>query len=689
MPIWVVAILAAGMISVPGQQVPDRQDSFREAALAYGVPESVLLAVSYLESRWDGNAGQPSVAGGYGPMHLIDPSALYDASALAARLTGPGEVQVPVGGHFLGDPRGDASRPMRITRAPAVQEEPSSAEEPTLRLAARLTGLPAERLREDPDANIRGGAALLADFQRQAGGTMSPDPALWYPAVARYAGSTGSFVREAFELIRQGVVRTTDDGSRVLLAPVPRLLVPALDAAPPVLAGPPVPAGSPGPADSGSPGPAKPAVKAECPDTLGCEWMPAAYKKFGKKDYGNHDRMSGPRRIDYILVHDTEGSYAGIPSMVSDPKYVSWHYTIRSSDGHVAQHVRTGDIAWHAGNWDVNSRSVGIEHEGYLAKGGTWYTEAMYRSSAALVKYLATRFRIPINRAHILGHDNVPGTTAAQVPGMHEDPGPYWDWAHYFRLMNAPIKGSPLTYEETASTGSSRANPAPAAASLADSTLVGTSRKDPAPDGRSLIIRPDYETNLQKFTGCGKKTPGCAPHGSASVWLRTAPSPDAPLIDDIGKRVDAPSTYSVYDHSARASTGQRYALAEISGEWTAIWYLGQKAWFHNPPSAPTAIIATGPVITPVRDNVPVYGRAYPEKSAYPAGVNFQPPSPLQYTLRLDQSYASDLTLPGTYQAAGSYNPARHVTVTGKLRYHQIQLGHRIMFVRAEDVRVLP
>src|SRR5437868_3354962 len=236
MPIWVVAILAAGMISVPGQQVPDRQDSFREAALAYGVPESVLLAVSYLESRWDGNAGQPSVAGGYGPMHLIDPSALYDASALAARLTGPGEVQVPVGGHFLGDPRGDASRPMRITRAPAVQEEPSSAEEPTLRLAARLTGLPAERLREDPDANIRGGAALLAAFQRQAGGAVGPDPALWYPAVARYAGSTGSFVREVFELIRQGVIRTTDDGSRVLLTPVPGLLVPALDAAvPPIM----------------------------------------------------------------------------------------------------------------------------------------------------------------------------------------------------------------------------------------------------------------------------------------------------------------------------------------------------------------------------------------------------------------------------------------------------------------------
>jgi hypothetical protein len=27
-------------------------------------------------------------------------------------------------------------------------------------------------------------------------------------------------------------------------------------------------------------------------------------------------------------------------------------------------------------------------------------------------------------------------------------------------------------------------------------------------------------------------------------------------------------------------------------------------------------------------------------------------------------------------------------VKGDLRYHQIQLGHRVMFVRAEDVRII-
>ncbi|GAA2415009.1 N-acetylmuramoyl-L-alanine amidase [Nonomuraea africana] len=590
---WAAAVLAA---SATG----GLQDDFSAAATEYGVPESVLLGVSYLESRWDSNGGRPSVSGGYGPMHLVDATA------------------IPEGGdHHLGDPRGDAARPMRMT-TPLPPSEPA---EQTLQRAARLTGLPAATLRRDTAANVRGGAALLADEQRRLGAPLSPDPAAWYGAVARYANP--AFAHEVFEVMREGAGRRTDDGSVVRLPATP---VPAFRTAK--------------------------TTAAECPSTLACDWMPAAYKRVGKDDYGNHDRLRSKRRVDYIVIHDTEGSFRGIPALVKDPKYVSWHYTIRSRDGHVAQHVRTTDVAWHAGNWDVNTRSIGIEHEGYLAKGGTWYTEAMYRSSADLVRYLADKHRVPLDRAHIIGHDNVPGTTPKTVPGMHDDPGPYWDWGRFFALMDAPIEGEG--------------------------------------EGSSVIINPDYATHQPTFTGCVSKTSArtCNPHGAASVWLHTAPHPDAALVDDAGKRPGAASTYSVYDHSARASAGQRYALAGTSGEWTAIWYLGQKAWFQNPPSSPTAVRATGPLVTPLTDHVKVYGRAYPERSAYPRGVRYQEHAALPYTLRKGQYYSLAQTLTGSYLAAGSFNPSRHVTVRGKLRYHQIQLGHRVMFVRAGDVRVI-
>ncbi|MER6984356.1 N-acetylmuramoyl-L-alanine amidase, partial [Streptomyces carpinensis] len=48
------------------------QRAFTTASAEYHVPLNVLLGVSYLQSRWDGHGGAPSVSGGYGPMHLTD-----------------------------------------------------------------------------------------------------------------------------------------------------------------------------------------------------------------------------------------------------------------------------------------------------------------------------------------------------------------------------------------------------------------------------------------------------------------------------------------------------------------------------------------------------------------------------------------------------------------------------------------
>ncbi|MFD0664713.1 N-acetylmuramoyl-L-alanine amidase [Thermocatellispora tengchongensis] len=374
---------------VPPAGEDPRQAAYAEAARTYGVPEEILLAVSYLQSRWDTHAGRPSTAGGYGPMHLTAP------------------VELPP--RAPDDLRGDGSVP---AHAPIPRATTTTTDQ--IALAARLTGLSPAALRTDPAANIRGGAALLAHHHRRLAPTApAGDLAGWREAIAAYAsptpGSGASFANEVFATIRTGATRTTDDGHRVRLRPAP------------------VP----------DPAPFRDSA-AECPPEIACDWLPAAHRTYAKGRYGNHDRTLDGRRIDYIVIHDGETTYDAMTRLRRDPKYVSWHYTLRSQDGQVAQHVRTRDIAWHSGNWYVNTHSIGLEHEGYLASGGTWYTEAMYRSSARLVRYLADKYDIPLDRAHILGHDNVPGTTPATVRGMHVDPGPYWDWAHYFTLLGAP-----------------------------------------------------------------------------------------------------------------------------------------------------------------------------------------------------------------------------------------------------------
>ena len=58
----------------------------------------------------------------------------------------------------------------------------------------------------------------------------------------------------------------------------------------------------------------------------------------------------------------------------------SSHYVV-SKRGEIVQLVSTTDVAWRAGNRRTNLRSIGIEHEGRLRRGG--FTRAQYDASAA------------------------------------------------------------------------------------------------------------------------------------------------------------------------------------------------------------------------------------------------------------------------------------------------------------------
>lgn len=639
----VVVVMPAGT----AQAADERQAVYAQAAADYGVPESILLAVSYLESRWDTNAGTPSTSGGYGPMHLTDAAFLQEG---ASGLPDHGD-----------DRRGDDSRPSEEAEHPPMQAPPAEALQ-TIDRAQELTGLPKETLRHDVVANIRGGAALLSRYQSELDGPTgsASDPAAWYGAVARYSGSdtrdgAASFAEEVYATLRAGASRVTDDGHQVRM-PALGLLNPDrgwLDRLP--LRRIERPDGL------------------ECPVDIACEWLPAGYELLGNgtnpSNYGQYDKGNRPaqQRIEYIVIHDAEGYYASTTRLAQRASYAaSWHYTMRSVDGQTAQHIKAKDVGWHAGNWYVNAKAIGIEHEGFAAQ-GTWYTEIMYRTSAKLVRHLATSLGIPLDRQHIIGHDNVPGISPFYVPRMHWDPGPYWNWTHYFDLLRAPFRGT-----ATHHTG-------------------------------MVTMNPDFDTNRPEFTHCpspsapsGPAIPGpCPSRGSSSVVLRQAPSHDAPLVNDNGLRPDGtPNTMRVSDHGARASAGQKYAIAEVQGDWTAIWYLGRKAWFHNPPGARNALWSFGFVARPKagKASIPIYGRAYPEASAYPAGVPVQAILPLQYTFAAGQSYAVGSIVPSEYYRAVTYagtSPGDWTVIRGSTIYVQIQFGHRVMFVNLDDVDIVP
>jgi N-acetylmuramoyl-L-alanine amidase len=590
-----------------------RQGDFAQAASAAGVPTAVLLGVSYMESRWDDHAGAPSTSGGYGPMHLTDVRA------------------------DLVDGRGDG-----IERQPLESLQ-------TARLASDLTDVPVRRLRTDPAANICGGAALLAHFQDRIGRPLgvATDPSSWADAVARYSGAADArdasrFVRQVYATVRSGAIRTTNDGERVRLAAHPRVRPAALTKA------------------------AANDVEVDCPEGLGCEWLPAPYEWYGAPDpgaYGNHDLADRPNdlSIDYIVIHDTETDWQTTLDLVTDPTYVSWQYTLRSSDGHIWQHLLPRDVGWQAGNWYVNAHSIGLEHEGIAAEGAAWYTEAMYQTSAALVRHLTDEYDIPRDRAHVIGHDQVPSITPANVAGMHWDPGPYWDWEHYMRLLHAPIAVRPGQIQA----------------------------------GDTVAVRPGFAGNQQRVIGCERPRKPCERQGTNFVYLHTEPSAASPLVNDLGLHPDgSPGTRQVWDISARAAAGHEFVVAQRRGAWLGVWYLGEIAWLRSPAADPTAYKVRGESVhvVPNADEVPVYGRAYPEEAAYPPGVPYQPIAPLQYTMKAGQTYVlGDDTVPTDYYRATTFDgssPGDWTVISGDDTYYQVWFGHRHFYVRAADVELV-
>jgi N-acetyl-anhydromuramyl-L-alanine amidase AmpD len=174
--------------------------------------------------------------------------------------------------------------------------------------------------------------------------------------------------------------------------------------------------------------------------TFSSDYPPALWNAAASCNYSSRAGTA----ISAITIHDIEGSYAGCISWFKNCNAsVSAHYVLRSSDGQVTQMVLESDKAWHVGN--ANPYAIGLEHEGYRDQDG-WYTNAMYTSSANLVKDICNSgYGIsPLRTYHgpscndictlgscvkIKGHQHFANQS-------HNDPGPRWNWYLYYNLIN-------------------------------------------------------------------------------------------------------------------------------------------------------------------------------------------------------------------------------------------------------------
>jgi len=333
-----------GPSALPAAVAPESAASpleaaFTRAARAYQVPEPVLRGLAWVETRGEHHA-ERSLAGGYGVMQL-------------------------------------------------VQREDWD----TLSQAAQLLGLPEDRLKVDPEANILGAAAVLRALGEPgfADGSRNPaDAADWFHAVSLYAGLGQAQLADDYadQVFRAAVAEyglVADWTHRRAL------------------------------------GVAQQGVGAEYPGTY--KWQQSPNYSPGRTDYR------------WVLIHTTQGGYSGAVSWLSNPSAnVSSHYVVRSSDGQITQLVQHADTAWHAQCY--NARSIGIEHEGFIADPAKWYTNALYTESAKLTAWICDRHNIPKDRSHIIGHVEVAPNCNT---GSHTDPGTGWNWTKYMQLVGGSV----------------------------------------------------------------------------------------------------------------------------------------------------------------------------------------------------------------------------------------------------------
>lgn len=119
-----------------------------------------------------------------------------------------------------------------------------------------------------------------------------------------------------------------------------------------------------------------------------------AYSVLFKQCGGDHMTRGRSRAVDRIVVHYTGTSASARNNATyfarNEGQGSSAHYFVDDLSEEIYQSVAEVDTAWHAGDWDMSCRSIGIE----VVSAGEDYSEAEVDKLAWLVRTLMGRYGI-------------------------------------------------------------------------------------------------------------------------------------------------------------------------------------------------------------------------------------------------------------------------------------------------------
>lgn len=247
----------------------------------------------------------------------------------------------------------------------------------------------------------------------------------------------------------------------------------------------------------------------------------------GPAAVGNYEAGRGGNSISKIIVHTTEGSaQSALDRFQTSGEIASAHYII-SGSGVVWQVVADSDTAYHCGNYAYNQQSIGIELEGYAdgspAGNFSWQTDAQFTALQNLITWLLSQYGIPLDRAHIICHNQVPSPGSPYPPttewggaSNHYDNGAWWNWRRLMTALGHAPSFSVLNVQSAASITTLPQSGAPIIA--------------PAIAGQRFVAYDSYGGYYLVFV-CGSEAPQTGlPTGGEFHWDGWIPAANVTVI---------------------------------------------------------------------------------------------------------------------------------------------------------------
>ena len=254
------------------------------------------------------------------------------------------------------------------------------------------------------------------------------------------------------------------------------------------------------------------------------------------------------RKVQFVVVHYNAGNLTvqGCYN-VWQTRVASAHYQVED-DGTIGQLVYDSNTAWHAGDWDANCKSIGIEHANM--SDGT-ITEKCLDNGAHLVAAVCRHYGLgrPQWMKNVYPHKHFQATSCpGQIYGSQKDAyierAQYW----YDKMAGEDV-------EEPSSGGSSSSGAKKTVSQLADEVIAGKWGNDPQRSRDLSAAGYDAEAVQAEVN---------RRYGISSGTTSPKPSSSSDKTIVVGSKVKVTSPYD--ESGTHLAVSGTYDVVEVNGD---------------------------------------------------------------------------------------------------------------------------